>query len=159
MFKVSTKSGKVILVTGANKQQVGLRGVSLCFWFGRVQAVPACDQLPECLSLPAHFRPATERRVVTTFRTERYVNRDAGAIPAASIFDVVTCFISMTCVYERRGQVTRHLENHELPILIVSVLLRTAWVVVFRNRSDLSRVPINGRRRRNPGQYPTTADS
>ena len=24
--------------------------------------MPACDQLPECLSLPAHFRPATKRR-------------------------------------------------------------------------------------------------
>jgi hypothetical protein len=52
---------------------------------GRRQAVPACDQLPECLSLPAHFRPATERRVVTTFRTKCYVNRAAGAIPGASI--------------------------------------------------------------------------
>ena len=42
---------------------------------GRRQAVPACDQLPKCLSLPADFRPATERRVVTTFRTKSYVNR------------------------------------------------------------------------------------
>ena len=50
---------------------------------GRRQGVPACDQLPECLSLPAHFRPATKRRVVTTIRTSRYANSDAGAIPAA----------------------------------------------------------------------------
>jgi hypothetical protein len=50
---------------------------------GRRQAVPRCDELTECLLLPAHFRPATNRRVVTAFRANCYVNRAAGAIPAA----------------------------------------------------------------------------
>ena len=46
--------------------------------------MPVCDQLPECLSLPAHFRPATSPRAATTVRAKRYGNTDAGAIPAAS---------------------------------------------------------------------------
>jgi hypothetical protein len=44
--------------------------------------VPACDQLPDCISLPAQFRPAAKSCVVTTFRMKCYVNRTTGAIPA-----------------------------------------------------------------------------
>ena len=32
--------------------------------------MPPCNQLAECLDLPAHSRPVTERRVVTTFRAK-----------------------------------------------------------------------------------------
>jgi hypothetical protein len=51
---------------------------------GRCHAVPARDQIVECLILPARFRPATRFCVVTTVRIIRYVNSGAGAILAAS---------------------------------------------------------------------------
>jgi hypothetical protein len=44
--------------------------------------VPVCDQLVECLIIPAHFRPATKCRVVTTFWANDYVKWATGAIPA-----------------------------------------------------------------------------
>jgi hypothetical protein len=50
----------------------------------RRQAVPGCDQLAECLVLPAMFRPGTKRHAVTTYRANACENGDAGAIPAAS---------------------------------------------------------------------------
>ena len=41
---------------------------------GRCQRVPVCDQLEECLVLPAHFRPATKRHVVTIIGEKRCAN-------------------------------------------------------------------------------------
>ena len=46
--------------------------------------MPNGDNLAECLVLPAMFRPATRRHVVTTYRAICCGNWDAGAIPAAS---------------------------------------------------------------------------
>jgi len=48
--------------------------------------MPSCDKFPECLVLPAMFRPASRVRVVTAFGANTYGNLDAGAIPAASTF-------------------------------------------------------------------------
>jgi hypothetical protein len=53
---------------------------------GRCQAVPVCDQLVECRTLPAHFRPGFSHDVVTTLRADNCGTRAAGAIPAASTF-------------------------------------------------------------------------
>jgi hypothetical protein len=69
----------------------------------RRQEVPVCDQLAECIVLPAMFRPAIRRHVVTTFGTITYGNRDAGAIPAASISSVITRVIANICVDEGHG--------------------------------------------------------
>jgi len=51
---------------------------------GKRQAVPVCDQLAECLGLPAMFRPATRDQVVTACGANACGIWDAGAIPAAS---------------------------------------------------------------------------
>ena len=51
---------------------------------GRCQAVPVCDQLVECRTLPAHFRPGFSHHVVTTLRADNCGTRASGAIPAAS---------------------------------------------------------------------------
>jgi hypothetical protein len=69
--------------------------------------MPVYYQFVECLSLPTHFRPATQRGVVTTFRANRYVNRDAGAIPAASTFCIINICIAKTYVLRGRGLVSR----------------------------------------------------
>jgi hypothetical protein len=55
---------------------------------GRCQAVPVCDQLLECRTLPAHFRPGFSHHVVTTLRADNCGTRASGAIPAASTFSV-----------------------------------------------------------------------
>jgi hypothetical protein len=41
---------------------------------GRCQAVPVCDQLVECRTLPAHFRPGFSHDVVTTLRADQIVS-------------------------------------------------------------------------------------
>ncbi len=48
--------------------------------------MPSGDQLPECLVLPAMFRPAIQSHFVNTIRTTSCGDWDAGAIPAASTF-------------------------------------------------------------------------
>jgi len=53
---------------------------------GRCQAVPVCDQLVECHTRPAHFRPGFSHHVVTTLRADNCGTRASGAIPAASTF-------------------------------------------------------------------------
>jgi hypothetical protein len=45
----------------------------------------------------------TKRRVVTRIRADRDAKRDAGAIPAASIFCVVTRLIITPYIYNGRG--------------------------------------------------------
>ncbi len=50
---------------------------------GRRQAVPVCDQLAECLVLPAHFRPAQGTLAITSLGFSVCVRLTAGAIPAA----------------------------------------------------------------------------
>jgi hypothetical protein len=55
---------------------------------GRCQAVPVCDQLVECRTLPAHFRPGFSHHVVTTLKADNCGTRASGAIPAASTFSV-----------------------------------------------------------------------
>jgi hypothetical protein len=52
---------------------------------GRCQAVPNCDRLVECRTLPAHFRPGFSQHVVTTLGADNCETRASGAIPAASI--------------------------------------------------------------------------
>ena len=70
---------------------------------GSCQALPVCDQFAECRILPAHFRPATKCRLVTTFRTYTYEKRAEGAIPAASIACVASPLIANTYVCRGRG--------------------------------------------------------
>ncbi len=53
---------------------------------GRCQAVPIRDQLVECRTLPAHFRPGFSHHVVTALRADHCGTRASGAIPAASTF-------------------------------------------------------------------------
>ena len=50
---------------------------------GRRQAVPVCDQLTDCLILPAIFRPALWLQVIITIGVESCGNWDAGAVPAS----------------------------------------------------------------------------
>ena len=69
--------------------------------------MPVCDQLVECLILPAMFRPATKCRVVTTFRASLYVNKAAGAIPAASTLLFGSPYVAIVCDQEGRGLVSR----------------------------------------------------
>ena len=92
---------------------------------GRCQAVPVCDQLVECRTLPAHFRPGFSHHVVTTLSADNCETKAKGAIPAAPAHIVVSHFIKITCVYNERGKVTRRLENLKLAMLNVSTSLRT----------------------------------
>jgi len=70
---------------------------------GRPQAVLVCDQLSECLIPPAMSRPATRGYVVTTFGTNTYGNRTAGAIPAASTSCVTSHLAADAYVFKGRG--------------------------------------------------------
>src|SRR5271163_3527817 len=83
-------------------QQIDDRGPD-----GRRQTVPVCDQLVECRTLPAHFRPGTSHHVVTTLRADNCGNRASGAIPAASISCVTSRLSAMIYVYLRCGFVSR----------------------------------------------------
>ena len=49
---------------------------------GRCQAVLVCDQLVECRTLPAYFRPGFSHDVVTTLRADNCGTRALDAIPA-----------------------------------------------------------------------------
>ena len=68
--------------------------------------MPVCDQLAECLVLPAMFRPATGRHVVTIFGTNACGIRDAGAIPASSILRATNLSSALIYDSERRGLVS-----------------------------------------------------
>jgi len=71
---------------------------------GRCQAVPVCDQLVECRTLPAHFRPGFSHHVVTTLRADNCGTRASGAIPATSTSRSIKCLLIIICyVHDGRG--------------------------------------------------------
>ncbi len=67
------------------------------------QTVPVCDELAECLVLPAMFRPSHRALSITAFGITICGKRDAGAIPAASTSCVINHLNTMAYVYEGRG--------------------------------------------------------
>jgi hypothetical protein len=85
--------------------------------------VPVRDEVIQCLVLPAMFRSATRRHVVTIFGANACGKWDAGAIPAASILRATNLSSAIIYVSERRGLVSRGL---------LSATVRTA-ALAFRN--------------------------
>jgi hypothetical protein len=89
---------------------------------GRRQTVPRCDELTECLLLPAHFRPATRCHVVTAFGANVYGNRAEGAILAAYTFSG-----NVSIRYNRRIYTFQLDEIHD-----VSSQLQVAYIQQLR---------------------------